>query len=82
MSKKKGMLITCDRCGEWAFRENKEHDSQNLVSYVPQNYSDIPTGWESIARVGDVCPKCAGEYSNILQQFKRKPVRDVEGKCE
>ncbi len=79
MSRKKGLMITCDRCGEWTFREHAGVDSQNVCNVLSLSYSEVPNDWRNVSGVGDLCPKCAEDYRMLLLRFNRKPAQVREG---
>lgn len=71
MSKRRGSIITCDRCGAQAFGE--------IVSESGVGVPRYPEGWREGVQVmgrayNDLCPKCAAEYTDLTREWwDRKP---------
>lgn len=58
-----GELLTCDLCGETAFKLTGQVD---------------PKGWNAGNKCGLLCPNCYAEYIDILEQFKRRKTTDTK----
>lgn len=64
--KKKGLIITCDRCGEQVFGEIVPESGVGVPKY--------PDGWRLGVKVmgrgyKDLCPKCAAEYKDLSREW-------------
>lgn len=69
MSEAKGMLKTCDRCGETVFLKAIS-DGISDGGYTRWNrFEDAPEGWDWRRETGTLCPKCNKEYENLLKRF-------------
>lgn len=78
MSEAKGLLKTCDRCGEQIFLRCTGEGSRD-GGFTRWNEFEPATGWNYIADVGSVCPKCWSEYQNMLERYKKCPPKAKEG---
>lgn len=64
MSRTRGDLLTCDRCG-------------NTVFVICGD--EGPRGWNWAGDIGHLCPKCSKEYKNIIKDFKERKRKDKKG---
>lgn len=78
MSEARGLLKTCDRCGETVFLKAIS-DGVTDGGYTKWNrFEDAPEGWEWRKETGTLCPNCYAEYIDILEQFKRQKATDIK----
>lgn len=69
MSEAKGMLKTCDRCGQTVFLKAIA-DGVTDGGYTRWNrFEDAPEGWGYRKETGTLCPKCNEEYNNLVKWF-------------
>lgn len=69
MSERKGLLMTCDRCGYSLFRAlvgKKEMDGgfSRYDMFEPE-----PDGWGFTTGTGTLCPACNAEYKDMIAKF-------------
>lgn len=72
MAETKGMLKTCDRCGETIFLEvigGKEMDA-GITRW--DKFENAPEGWEWRSDTKLLCPKCSAGYRSIVKQFMER----------
>lgn len=82
MSKKKGLLHTCDRCGATKFTSFLSSDIEGKKEppgrehFRGEEY-EAASGWSYAADIGDLCPNCASFYKEMMEKFKqgREPVK-------
>lgn len=70
MSEKIGKLLTCDRCGNTAF---KEYTGEGVLDggftrYI--TYEDTPEGWSKM-NDNDLCPECSKQFNKMQQDFMK-----------
>lgn len=76
MSEVKGLLKTCDRCGETIFLKTIG-DGEADGGYTRWNkFEAPPEGWDFHLKVGTLCPKCNTEYNKLLERFMNNPKED------
>ena len=75
MSKREGLLITCDRCGNFEFlplRDQSELDGGftriNHFESPKEAWGDENFGTEDKS-YKDLCPKCFKEFNTIRERF-------------
>lgn len=69
MSEAKGMLKTCDRCGETVFLKAIS-DGVTDGGYTRWNrFEEAPEGWEWRKETGTLCPKCNKSFKSIMKDF-------------
>lgn len=78
MSKKNGLLLTCDRCGAWIFL-GCTGEGELDGGFTRWNKFEPATGWNIVSDVGDVCPKCWQDYRDMLERYRKKPPIVVGG---
>lgn len=79
MSEAKGMLKTCDRCGQTVFLKAIA-DGVTDGGYTRWNrFEDAPEGWDWKRETGNLCPKCSGEYRKLLNSFMDSDYRRNAG---
>lgn len=70
MSEVKGLLKTCDRCGNQVFLKctgDREADG----GFTRWNeFEKAPDGWNNATDVGTVCPRCWKEYVWLMDRYK------------
>lgn len=73
MSEAKGMLKTCDRCGETVFLKVIA-DGVTDGGYTRWNrFEDAPEGWEFWRKeIGTLCPKCSETFKSIMKDFMER----------
>ena len=62
MAETKGMLKTCDRCGETVF-------IKRLPTREIEEFEKTPEGWEWRTDTKLLCPKCSETYRSIVKDF-------------
>lgn len=76
MSEVKGILKTCDRCGETIFLKTIG-DGEADGGFTRWNkFEKAPDGWERLFAVGLLCPKCNEEYKKLLERFMNNTKED------
>lgn len=71
MSKTKGILYTCDICGNTEFAETIDKSKIDVMKYYDGDQYKLPsTGWINISKLGDLCPDCHNKYDRMCQQLK------------
>lgn len=70
MSETKGMMQTCDRCGEWVFLKCTGEGEADGGFTRWNKFEPAPDGWNYITGAGTVCPKCWKEYVALLKRYK------------
>lgn len=72
MAEAKGLLKTCDRCGETIFLKTIG-DGEADGGYTRWNkFEAPPEGWDYSLKVGTLCPKCNEEYKMLLKWFMER----------
>lgn len=70
MSEVKGMLKTCDRCGESVFLKAIGVGELDGGFTKWSNFEDAPEGWIwNYDTRKLLCPKCSAAYISIVKQF-------------
>lgn len=75
MSKVKGMLVTCHRCGESVFLMYKKTDYFDGGYTKSDDFEEKPEGWtckfpdEDGNGYVDLCPKCTETFMRLLYDF-------------
>lgn len=68
MSEKVGKLLTCDRCGNTAFKENIGEGAMNDGFTHFLIYEDTPDGWSKM-NDNDLCPECSKLLDKMQEEF-------------
>lgn len=71
MSRIKGELRVCDRCGRMEFFRlvgTSELDG----GYTHINRFEEAKGWDNIHGIGDLCPACVDEWKKVKEDFQKK----------
>lgn len=76
MSKAKGLMRTCDRCGKWVFLKRTGEGVVDGGYTRWDEFEPAPDGWENIKGVGDVCDECKMEYEDMLERYKKRLPRE------
>lgn len=79
MSSQKGMLLTCDRCGEWVFLAHTGKKDADGGYTVWDTFEKEPDGWDRVNGIGTVCPMCHKEYKDMLEKYRNNVRRVKEG---
>lgn len=72
MAETKGMLKTCDRCGETIFLKvlgGREMDA-GITRW--DEFEPFPIGWDMRNDIGTLCSKCSEGYKNLLKSFMER----------
>lgn len=83
MSKEKGLLHTCDRCGATAFTPfitsdiTGKKEPPGCEHFRGEEYA-AAVGWCYAADVGELCPACTKIYKNWIDHFKTHLTREAE----
>lgn len=84
MASKKGLLKTCDRCGEQIFLKLKGTNYYDGGYTRTDDFEPEPEGWDWTIVKGKyrtLCPKCSREWERIGAQFLGEPMEvDENGK--
>lgn len=72
MSREKGMLIKCDRCGKSVFLPRIGEDIRDGGFTRTYKHEEPPEGWLRItdSKFKDLCPECGTAYSKMLTEFE------------
>lgn len=70
MSSKKGLLVTCERCGATEFREYIGKGETDGGYTTWDKFEPASEGWAYILEVGTLCPACNKEYQRFVEEFK------------
>lgn len=70
MSEQIGKRLTCDRCGETIFLKWEGMSEFDGGYSKIQHFEKVPEGWGSVMGLGQLCPKCYGEYIKLIEDFK------------
>lgn len=72
MSELKGKLLICDRCNDRIFL-NLIKQANTDGGYTIWDVFEKPSdGWVYISGIGTLCPKCSGEYDDMIRRFLQK----------
>ena len=75
MSKQKGLLVTCHRCGESVFLKYKGTGYFDGGYTKTDDFEEKPEGWtcklpdEAGNGYADLCPKCTEVFMKLLYDF-------------
>lgn len=69
MSAKKGMLTTCDRCGQTIFREYIGQGDADGGYTKWDKFERLPSDWLYETQVGALCPRCAGLFRVFVHKL-------------
>lgn len=75
MSKVKGLLVTCHRCGATVFLKYKKTDYFDGGFTKSDDFEEKPEGWtckypaEDGNGYVDLCPKCTEVFMKLLYDF-------------
>lgn len=72
--REKGMLRTCDRCGETTFFKTIG-DGEADGGFTRWNKFEPAEGWTYEGGIGDLCPGCSQEFEDIKICFKERMAR-------
>lgn len=79
MSREKGQLVTCDRCGQTVFLKSIG-EGETDGGYTRWNkFESFPTGWSVKSDLGDLCPDCSREWNRIETDFMNKKLEFMKG---
>ena len=70
MSRQKGELRTCDRCGKQIFCKSIG-DGEMDGGYTRWNKFEQAEGW-SVNNDGDLCSECTAEFEKLKADFWKK----------
>lgn len=72
MSKIRGELATCDRCGSTHFCRELDDTLLDGGFTTIKNYEPLPEGWckHNFDDIGLLCPSCEEDYRKTLSGFK------------
>ena len=65
-------MLVCDRCDKSVFLKKESVTTLDGGHTKIDNYEQA-TDWKWFASTGDLCPECAKEWRELLEQFKKKP---------
>ena len=68
MSRVKGQITTCDRCGEQVFRKYIGRGEMDGGFTTWDKFEDEPAGWGYEDRK-DLCPKCNAERKALIDEY-------------
>lgn len=69
MSKQKGELVVCDRCGKELFLKyigEKELDGGFSRS---DRFEPLPNDWLDVYEIGYLCPHCTNTFKDLIHDF-------------
>lgn len=72
MSEIIGRLTICDRCGEKVFSKYTGEGELDGGYTRWNKFEDLPDGWDFHSETGRLCPKCNGEYIDLIKKFKSR----------
>lgn len=76
MSREKGILETCDRCGATYFRKYICTEDEDGGYTTWDRYEDTPEGWGDHYGIGTLCPACNSEYNDMITKFMKRAKPD------
>ena len=76
MGSEKGLLQWCDRCGTTCFRKHIGKGEADGGYTTWDKFENMPDGWEHHTDTGTLCPRCNGEYWNLIKHFKQVEVAE------
>lgn len=85
MSEQKGMLLTCDRCGETTFLQYLGQDVLDGGFTRIGKYEDRPPEWLYMSETGHLCPSCSVIFKKFVTEFmsgRVAPIWKYEGPME
>jgi len=69
MSEQVGKMLECDRCSKTVFLLRTGEFIGDGGRTRTDTYEPAPDGWLNETRPGDLCPACAKEYVDLIEEF-------------
>lgn len=81
MSREKGLLHTCDRCGATEFTPFISSDTKGkketpgIEHFHGEEYA-AAVNWGYAADIGELCPTCTKMYKDLIEHFKEHRIKE------